>query len=59
MEPDCPVMIRQLAAFLNKKAGNYRAAYRIYATILGTTKDRFYIDNAVKEMRKLEKIEGF
>lgn len=59
MEPDCPVMIRQLAAFLNKKAGNYRAAYRIYKTILENTKDRFYIDNARKEMAKLEKMKDF
>ncbi|MFA6435170.1 MAG: hypothetical protein WCW52_10790 [Elusimicrobiales bacterium] len=56
MEPDCPVMIRQQAAFLNKKAGNYRVAYRIYKTILKTTKDPFYIDNARKEMAKLEKL---
>jgi len=54
MEPDCPVMLRQLAAFLNKKAGNYSTAYSIYKTILETTKDRFYIDNARKEMAKLE-----
>ena len=59
MEPDCPVMLRQLAAFLNKKAGNYRAAYRIYTTILNTTKDQFYIDNARKEMAKLEAMKGF
>ncbi len=56
MEPDCPVMIRQLAAFLNKKAGNYRAAYQIYKTILETTRDQFYIDNARKEMAKLEQM---
>ena len=59
MEPDCPVMIRQLAAFLNKRMGNYSAAYRIYKTIIETTKDRFYIDNARKEMAKLEKMKGF
>ncbi|MEI7481877.1 MAG: hypothetical protein WCK75_05965 [Elusimicrobiota bacterium] len=59
MEPDCPVMIRQLAAFLNKKMGNYSDAYKIYKTILETTKDRFYIDNAGKEMAKLEKMKGF
>lgn len=53
-EPDCPVMLRQLAAFLNKKAGNYRDAYLIYKTILETTKDRFYIDNARRELAKLE-----
>jgi tetratricopeptide (TPR) repeat protein len=59
LEPDCPVMIRQQAAFLNKKAGNYRAAYQIYKTILETTKDRFYIDNAGKEILKLKKMKGF
>jgi len=58
LEPDCPVMIRQLAAFLNKKAGNYRAAYMIYKTILETTKDRFYIENATKELAKLEKMKA-
>jgi len=59
LEPDCPVMIRQLAAFLNKKMGNYSAAHKIYKTILETTKDRFYIDNARREMAKLEKMKGF
>ena len=53
-EPDCPVMLRQLGAFLNKKAGNYRAAYLIYRTILATSKDSFYVENAKKEMAKLE-----
>ena len=53
-EPDCPVMLRQLAAFLNKKAGNYRAAYLIYKSILETTRDPFYINNARKELAKLE-----
>jgi tetratricopeptide (TPR) repeat protein len=54
MEPDCPVMIRQLAAFLNKKAGNYHDAYLIYKTILETTRDQFYINNARRELAKLE-----
>ena len=53
-EPDCPVMIRQLAAFLNKKAGNRAAAYAIYKRILTATKDPFYIENAKKEIAKLE-----
>ncbi len=53
-EPDCPVMLRQLGAFLNKKAGNYSAAYRIYQTILNTSKDSFYVENAKREMAKLE-----
>ena len=55
-EPDCPVMIRQLAAFLNKKAGNYAAAYAIYNTILNNTRDSFYIKNAEKEMAKLDRL---
>ncbi|MBU2572685.1 MAG: hypothetical protein KKH28_01225 [Elusimicrobia bacterium] len=54
-EPDCPVMIRQLAAFLNKKAGNHAAAYKIYKSILGATRDPFYIENAKKEIAKLER----
>lgn len=54
-EPDCPVMIRQLAAFLNKKAGDRAAAYAIYKSILTATRDPFYIENARKEMAKLEK----
>jgi len=54
-EPDCPVMLRQLAAFLNKKAGNYKKAYFIYRTILHSSKDKFYVENARKEMAKLEK----
>lgn len=53
-EPDCPVMLRQLAAFLNKKAGRYRTAYLIYASMLTTTKDRFYLENARREMARLE-----
>jgi len=56
MESDCPVMLRQLAAFLNKKAGNYRDAYLIYGTILETTKDPFYINNARRELAKLEEM---
>ncbi|HOW89056.1 MAG TPA: hypothetical protein PL037_02150 [Elusimicrobiales bacterium] len=52
-EPDCPVMLRQLGAFLNKKAGDYAAAYRIYGDILATSKDPFYVDNARREMEKL------
>lgn len=53
-EPDCPVMLRQLGAFLNKKAGNYGAAYRIYRTIMETSKESSYVENARREMAKLE-----
>lgn len=52
-EPDCPVMLKQLAAFLNKRAGNFAAAAAIYADILATSRDEFYLRNAERELRKL------
>jgi len=53
-ERDCPVMLKQLAAFLNKKIGNYQAAAEIYADILKTSKDPFYTRNAEKELKKIK-----
>ncbi len=53
-EDDCPVMIKQLAAFLNKKAENYANAYTIYLDIFRTSKEEHYVKNAEREMRKLE-----
>ncbi|HBA59949.1 MAG TPA: hypothetical protein DCZ92_03845 [Elusimicrobia bacterium] len=53
-DPDCPVMLKQLAAFLNKRAGNYAAAAAIYADILVTTKDPAYLRNAARELEKLK-----
>lgn len=56
-DPDCPTMIKQLAAFLNKKAGEIETAYRIYENIRRTSRDRFYVENAEKQMKILgEKI---
>lgn len=55
-EPDCPTMVKQLVAFLNKKTKNYRTAYAIYLNILNTSKDPFYLENARKETEKLKKI---
>ncbi|MCX5785412.1 MAG: hypothetical protein NTX59_06970 [Elusimicrobia bacterium] len=52
-EHDCPVMLKQLAAFLNKKAGNYAAAAALYTDMLQTSKDPFYTSNAKKELKKL------
>lgn len=52
-EPDCPVMLKQLAAFLNKRNGDLAKAAAIYADILVTSKDPFYLDNARKELAKL------
>ncbi len=52
-EPDCPVMLKQLAAFLNKKAGNLAAAAAIYADIAATSRDEFYVRNARRELEKL------
>ncbi len=50
-EPDCPVMLKQLSAFLNKKSGNYAAAAAIYADIAATSRDVFYVNNARKELK--------
>ncbi len=52
-DPDCPVMLKQLAAFLNKKSGNYAAAAAIYADIAATSHDPFYVNNARRELELL------
>lgn len=57
-EPDCPVMLKQLAAFLNKRAGNYAAAAAIYADILATSRDEFYVRNAERELQRLARGPG-
>lgn len=57
-EPDCPVMLKQLAAFLNKRAGNFAAAAAIYADILATSRDEFYLRNAERELRELARRPG-
>lgn len=54
-EPDCPVMLKQLSAFLNKKNGNYAAAAAIYADIAATSHDQFYVDNARRELERLSR----
>ena len=52
-DPDCPVMLKQLAAFLNKKAGNFREAYSIYSDIAATSRDPAYVANARRELERL------
>jgi len=52
-DPDCPVMLKQQAAFLNKKIGNYAAAAAIYADIAATSHDTAYVSNAERELAKL------
>jgi len=52
-EPECPVMLKQLSAFLNKKAGNYAAAAVIYADIAATSHDAAYVENARRELSRL------
>ncbi|HAT72829.1 MAG TPA: hypothetical protein DCS63_08445 [Elusimicrobia bacterium] len=52
-DPDCPVMLKQQAAFLNKKIGNYSAAAAIYADIAATSRDLAYVRNAERELEKL------
>lgn len=54
-DPDCPVMLKQQAAFLNKKIGNYSAAAAIYADIAATSRDMAYVRNAERELGKLLK----
>lgn len=54
-DPDCPVMLKQLAAFLNKKAGDYAAAAAIYADIAATSRDPAYVANAERELEKLSR----
>lgn len=55
-DPDCPVMLKQLAAFLNKKAGNYASAAAIYADIAATSRDEAYVKNARRELEKLARM---
>ncbi|MDO8804594.1 MAG: hypothetical protein Q7R35_09180 [Elusimicrobiota bacterium] len=55
-DPDCPVMLKQQAAFLNKKAGNYAAAAAIYADIAATSRDEAYVKNARRQLEKLARI---
>ena len=54
-EPDCPVMLKQLSAFLNKKNGNLAAAAAIYADIAATSHDAFYVNNARRELEKFSR----
>lgn len=54
-DKDCPVMLKQLAAFLNKKAGDLAAAAVIYSDIAATSRDAAYVDNARRELEKLSK----
>lgn len=54
-DPDCPVMLKQLSAFLNKKIGNYAAAAAIYADIAATSRDPFYVTNARRELERLSR----
>ncbi len=55
-DPDCPVMLKQQSAFLNKKAGNYAAAAAIYADIAANSKDTAYVSNARRELEKLSRL---
>ncbi|OGR68512.1 MAG: hypothetical protein A2081_05835 [Elusimicrobia bacterium GWC2_61_19] len=55
-DPDCPVMLKQQAAFLNKKIGNYPAAAAIYADIAATSRDTAYVRNAERELEKLSRL---
>lgn len=52
-EPDCPSMVKQLAAFLNKRIKRYARAYEIYQDLYFTSKDAGYVKNAREQMQKL------
>ncbi|MFA5162884.1 MAG: hypothetical protein WC421_11665 [Elusimicrobiales bacterium] len=52
-EPDCPTMLKQQTAFLNKKLGRWRRAYEIYADIRAHSQDPYYIRNAEEQMAQL------
>jgi tetratricopeptide (TPR) repeat protein len=52
-DPDCPVMLKQQAAFLNKRLGNYAAAAAIYADIAATSRDTAYVRNAERQLELL------
>ena len=57
-DPDCPVMLKQQAAFLNKKIGNYAAAAAIYADIAATSRDMAYVRNAERQLARLAEKAG-
>ena len=57
-DPDCPVMLKQQAAFLNKKIGNYAAATAIYADIAATSRDLAYVRNTELQLAKLAEKAG-
>jgi len=52
-DPDCPTMIKQMAAFLNKKIGRYSEAAKIYRDIIATSNDKFYLENSQRELKKI------
>ncbi|MDD2773806.1 MAG: hypothetical protein PHP45_08945 [Elusimicrobiales bacterium] len=52
--PDCPAMLKQQAAFFNKKIGRNRRAYEIYEDIYLHSKDEFYVRNAARQMALLK-----
>jgi|GEM_PF-776855 len=52
-DPECPVLVKQQVAFLNKRLKNYRRAYEIYADIAAASKDGNYVSNAKKQLAAL------
>lgn len=52
-DPECPTMVKQLIAFLNKRIKRYAAAATIYRDIIATSKEAGYVENAGRELEKL------
>ncbi|MEF3279589.1 MAG: hypothetical protein K6357_01285 [Elusimicrobiota bacterium] len=53
---ETPVILRQITAFLHKKAGKYDKAIEIYDLILKTSKEKYYIENAKRQIDEIKKM---
>ena len=57
-EPDCPALLKQQVAFLNKKLGRYDRAMQIYADIEKNATDPYYVNNARHQIEQLSHLTG-
>jgi|GEM_PF-4473757 len=55
---DVPIMLIQMTAFISKKAGYYDKAIELYSIILNNSKDKFYIENARKQIELIRKVKS-
>lgn len=52
-DPDCPTMIKSMAAFMHRRLGHKREAARLYLDILETSRDWGYRSTAERHLREL------